>query len=101
MGSDSRVGRSRRVSFRTCRRNEEPTGRNEPLALEDVAPEEIESAAPLFVEGLGLDSIDALELAMVLEERYGVQLGEDPDENREIFHSVQSLARFVAKNRSN
>lgn len=73
----------------------------ETLALEDVSPEDIDSAAPLFVEGLGLDSIDALELAMVLEERYRVQLGEDPDENREIFQSVQTLANFVANNRSN
>jgi acyl carrier protein len=72
----------------------------ETLALEDVSPENIESMAPLFVEGLGLDSIDALELAMVLEERYGVQLGEDPDENREIFQSISSLADFVVKNRS-
>ena len=72
----------------------------ETLALEDVSPENIDPSAPLFVEGLGLDSIDALELAMVLEERYGVQLGEDPDENREIFHSIGSLAAFVAANRS-
>jgi acyl carrier protein len=72
----------------------------ETLALEDVSPENIESTAPLFVEGLGLDSIDALELAMVLEERYGVQLGEDPDENREIFRSISSLAAFVVENRS-
>ncbi len=73
----------------------------ETLALQDVTAEEIESGAPLFIEGLGLDSIDALELAMVLEERYGVRLGEDPDENREIFHSIQSLACFLADNRSN
>lgn len=71
----------------------------EALVLEDVTAEEIESEAPLFVEGLGLDSIDALELAMVLEERYGVKLAEDPDENREHFASVRSLARFVASNR--
>ena len=71
------------------------------LELEDVVPEQIESDAPLFIEGLGLDSIDALELAMVLEERYGVQLSEDPDENREIFESVRSLAAFVVENRSN
>lgn len=71
----------------------------ETLVLEDVTPEEIESEAPLFVEGLGLDSIDALELAMVLEERYGVKLAEDPDANREHFASVRSLASFVAANR--
>ena len=71
----------------------------ESLALEDIAPEEIETAAPLFVEGLGLDSIDALELAMALEEQYGVTVGEDPDENQKIFFSVQSLAEFVTAQR--
>lgn len=71
----------------------------EALALEDVAPDEIETGAPLFVEGLGLDSIDALELAMALEERFGVEIGEDPDENRAIFASVASLAAFVARSR--
>jgi acyl carrier protein len=68
------------------------------LSLE-VAASEIETEAPLFVEGLGLDSIDALELAMVLEERYGVTLDDDPDRNREIFESVRSLAAFVSENR--
>ena len=50
----------------------------EALALEDIGPSEIDPEAMLFVEGLGLDSIDALELAMALEERYGVKIGEDP-----------------------
>ncbi len=68
----------------------------EALVLEDIAPEEIESEAPLFVEGLGLDSIDALELAMALEERFGVKIEDDPDENRRIFASVRSLAQFVS-----
>jgi acyl carrier protein len=72
----------------------------ETLALEEVAPSAIETDAPLFVEGLGLDSIDALELAMVLEERYGVTLGEDPDRNREIFYSVKTLAAFILESRS-
>ena len=67
----------------------------EALVLEDIAPEEIESEAPLFVEGLGLDSIDALELAMALEERFGVKIEDDPDENRRIFASVRSIAEFV------
>ena len=71
----------------------------ETLALEDITPAEIETDAPLFVEGLGLDSIDSLEIAMVLEERYGVTLGDDPDTNREIFDSVKSLAVFVKENR--
>jgi len=67
----------------------------ESLVLEDVAPEEIDTDAALFVDGLGLDSIDALELAMVLE-----QIGEDPDENRALFASVASLAEFVETNRT-
>jgi len=71
----------------------------EALALEDIAPEEIETAAPLFVEGLGLDSIDALELAMALEEKFGVTVGDDPDENQKIFFSVESLAGFVTEQR--
>lgn len=70
------------------------------LMLEDVVPEQIQTEAPLFVEGLGLDSIDALELAIVLEQRYGVELGEDPDENRTIFESVASLAEYIDANRS-
>ena len=72
----------------------------EALVLEDIAPEEIETEAPLFVEGLGLDSIDALELAMALEERYGVKIEDDPDENRRIFASVRSLADFVSAQRA-
>jgi len=71
----------------------------ETLALEDVTAAQIENEAPLFVEGLGLDSIDSLEIAMVLEERYGVTLDDDPDTNREIFQSVKSLGAFVAENR--
>jgi acyl carrier protein len=69
------------------------------LALEDITPAEIETDAPLFVEGLGLDSIDSLEIAMVLEERYGVTLDDDPDTNRKIFDSVRSLSVFVTENR--
>ena len=71
----------------------------EALALEDVAPADIATGEALFVEGLGLDSIDALELAMALEERYGVKIGDDPEANREIFASVSNLAAFVDENR--
>lgn len=72
----------------------------EALALEDIGPSEIDSAAALFVEGLGLDSIDALELAMALEERYGVKIGDDPELNQRIFGSVRELAGFVSENRT-
>lgn len=72
----------------------------EALALEDVTPENIESNAALFVEGLGLDSIDALELAMALEERYGVRIGDDPELNRQIFASVRNLAAYVGEHRA-
>jgi acyl carrier protein len=67
----------------------------ETLALEDVRPEDIETEAPLFVEGLGLDSIDALELAMALHEKFGVKTAPDDERNRQIFHSVKSLADFI------
>jgi acyl carrier protein len=70
------------------------------LALEEISAAEIESAEPLFVEGLGLDSIDALELAMVLEERYGVAIGEDEELNRRIFASVRDLATYVDEQRA-
>jgi acyl carrier protein len=72
----------------------------EALALEDIGPAEIDAAAALFVEGLGLDSIDALELAMALEERYGVKIGDDPELNQRIFGSVRDLAGFVSENRT-
>ena len=71
----------------------------EALMLEDMTVSDIDSEAPLFIEGLGLDSIDALELAMALQERFGVQIQDDPDENREIFASVKSLASFVSQGR--
>jgi acyl carrier protein len=67
------------------------------LMLEDVKPAEIESSAPLFVEGLGLDSIDALELAMAIERRFGVKFQPDDDRNREIFSSVRNLAQYIAQ----
>jgi len=72
----------------------------EALELEDVNPETIDSEAPLFVEGLGLDSIDALELAMALEERYGVKIQDNPAENQKLFACVHNLALFVAENRA-
>lgn len=70
------------------------------LSLEDMNAEDIETAAPLFVEGLGLDSIDALELGVALQKRYGVSMSAEPHENRRHFASVQALAAFVAAARS-
>jgi acyl carrier protein len=72
----------------------------ESLALEGVRAQDIDPAAPLFGEGgLGLDSIDVLELAMALHRRYGVRTKSDDEKNREIFASVRSLAAFVAAER--
>jgi acyl carrier protein len=65
------------------------------LMLEDVTPEGIDSNAPLFVEGLGLDSIDALELALAISRKYGVRIKADDERNREVFRSVASLAAFI------
>jgi acyl carrier protein len=70
------------------------------LSLEDLRPEDIDAAAPLFVDGLGLDSIDALELGVALQKRYGVSLSGEPAETRRHFASVQALAAFVAAARA-
>ena len=71
----------------------------EALMLEDITAEEIQSEDALFVEGLGLDSIDALEIAMAIEERYHVSIDDDATENEKIFASVRTLAEFVIANR--
>ncbi len=65
------------------------------LALEDIAPADIDAAAPLFVDGLGLDSIDALELGLALQKRYGVSLSAESEQVRAHFASVRALAQFV------
>lgn len=67
--------------------------------LEDVKAEDIDPAAPLFVEGLGLDSIDALEIGVALNKKYAVKLTADSEENRKHFASVRALAAFVAAHR--
>jgi len=66
------------------------------LDLEDVKPEDIETNAPLFVEGLGLDSIDALELGMALKKKYNINFKSQSNENKKHFASVSSLAEFIA-----
>ncbi len=70
----------------------------EVLNLEDMAPEDIDAEAPLFGDGLGLDSIDALELIVLLEREYGIKLS-NPAEGKQIFKSIASIADYVSKNR--
>ena len=70
------------------------------LSLEDIAPQDIDPAAPLFVEGLGLDSIDALELGLALQKRYGVTMSANSEETRRHFASVDALAAFVSSQRT-
>ena len=70
------------------------------LNLEDVAPASIVPEAPLFGAGLGLDSIDALELALEISKRYGVQLRSDDEDNRRIFASLRALSAHVQANRT-
>ena len=67
------------------------------LDLEDLDEDGIGTDVPLFGEGLGLDSIDALELGMAIRKRFGVSFSSDPAENRRIFRSVSTLADFVEK----
>jgi len=69
------------------------------LRLEDVAPSDIDPSAPLFNEGLGLDSIDALELGVALQKRFGLRFDSNAEQMRAHFASVQKLAEFVAANR--
>jgi acyl carrier protein len=70
------------------------------LKLEDVEPEDIDPDAPLFGEGLGLDSIDALELALALSQRYGVTIKSDDPMIVEIFSSLRSLSAHIARSRT-
>ena len=67
------------------------------LNLEEMTPDEIDANAPLFGDGLGLDSIDALELIVLLEKQYGIKLA-NPAEGKAIFKSVASIADYVSKN---
>ena len=72
----------------------------ESLNLESVAPEGIDPEAPLFGDGLGLDSIDALELSLAISKRYGFQLRSDSDENRRIFGSLRALSAHVEQHKA-
>ena len=71
----------------------------EALNLEDMKPEDIDENASLFGEGLGLDSIDALELIVLMEKNYGIKL-QDPSMGKEIFKSVAVMADYISKNRT-
>lgn len=66
------------------------------LDLEDVSPSDIDTEAPLFGDGLGLDSIDALELGMAIKREFGIAFSKDPAENKRIFRSVRTLAEHIA-----
>ena len=72
----------------------------EVLDLEDITPADINSEEPLFVDGLGLDSIDALELGVALQKRYGVKIDAENEQTKSYFSSVANLAKFVTENRS-
>lgn len=68
------------------------------LNLEDVKPESIDADAPLFGDGLGLDSIDALELIVLLDKNYGIKL-ENPKMGKEIFFSIRTMAQYITDNK--
>ncbi|MBP5556773.1 MAG: acyl carrier protein [Bacteroidales bacterium] len=71
----------------------------EVLNLEDMKPEDIDENAPLFGEGLGLDSIDALELIVLMEKNYGIKL-QSADQGKEIFKSVRVMAEYINEHRT-
>lgn len=70
----------------------------EVLNLTEMRPEDIDENAPLFVEGLGLDSIDALELIVLLEKKYGLKLG-TAEEGKQVLRSVRAMAEFITANK--
>ncbi|MGX5914747.1 phosphopantetheine-binding protein [Aliidiomarina sp. Khilg15.8] len=69
----------------------------EELALEDVSTQDIVDDEPLFIEGLGLDSIDALELGLAVKKKYGVKLDANNEETKKHFASINSLAEFISQ----
>ncbi|NOQ28075.1 MAG: acyl carrier protein [Bacteroidales bacterium] len=70
----------------------------EVLNLEDVEAADIDSDAALFGDGLGLDSIDALELIVLLEKQYGIKI-EDPKDGKKIFQTIRTIAEFIEENK--
>ena len=71
----------------------------EVLNLEDVNAEDINNTDPLFGDGLGLDSIDALELIVLMDKEYGIKLS-DPKEGKTIFQNIETMATYIAANRT-
>lgn len=69
------------------------------LDLEDISPEEIVDGEPLFGDGLGLDSIDALELGLAIKKQYGIKIDANDSETKQHFASVSNLCRFILQNR--
>ncbi len=70
----------------------------EVLNLEDVEPDDIDTDSPLFGDGLGLDSIDALELIVLLEKQYGLKI-EDPKDGKKIFYSIRTIAEYIEEHK--
>ncbi len=68
------------------------------LNLEDLTPDDIDAEAPLFGDGLGLDSIDALSLIVILEKKYGLKI-ENPDDGKQIFFSIRTIAEYIKANK--
>lgn len=71
----------------------------EQLNLEDIEPSDIDYSAPLFGDGLGLDSIDALEIIVLLEKEYDIKI-KDRNHGKEVMYSIESLAKFIDSNKS-
>lgn len=69
------------------------------LNLEDISPDEIVTEDPLFIDGLGLDSIDALELGLAIKQRYNIQISPETDAMKEHFYSVRTLADYITASR--
>jgi acyl carrier protein len=67
------------------------------LRLEDIRPQDIDSDQPLFNEGLGLDSIDGLELGIAISKTYKIELSHDPEENKHYFANVRNLSSFICQ----
>lgn len=68
----------------------------ETLDLEDITPNEIVDDAPLFIDGLGLDSIDALEIGVALQKKYNIKMTSDSENLKEHFRSIEALAKYIS-----